>query len=176
MPNTEKQMTAMTTLRSKLFTEAEDIKEDAKTDQYSRGYRNALLWICNDIDIKYNIIFYSIIMDLRIEHIFKQEMGGDTSFKEKESGLSLLFGSTKYSKQEMKETWNRGIKHGIEIGLRKSSLEGQRIELNQNIDNEKHKEFIEKFYKLADEYKCAIQYHPQLGMVIVSKEQYENNK
>jgi hypothetical protein len=50
MPNTEKQMTAMTTLRSKLFTEAEDIKEDAKTDQYSRGYRNALLWICNDID------------------------------------------------------------------------------------------------------------------------------
>lgn len=40
----------MTTLRSKLFTEAEDIKEDAKTDQYSRGYRNALLWICNDID------------------------------------------------------------------------------------------------------------------------------
>ena len=50
MPNTEKQMTAMTTLRSKLFIEAEDIKEDAKTDQYSRGYRNALLWICNDID------------------------------------------------------------------------------------------------------------------------------
>ena len=49
MPNT-KQLTAMTTLRSKLFTEAEDIKEDAKTDQYSRGYRNALLWICNDID------------------------------------------------------------------------------------------------------------------------------
>ena len=50
MPNTEKQMTAMTTLRSKLFTEAETFKEDAKTDQYSRGYRNALLWICNDID------------------------------------------------------------------------------------------------------------------------------
>jgi len=50
MPNTEKQLTAMTTLRSKLFIEAEDIKEDAKTDQYSRGYRNALLWICNDID------------------------------------------------------------------------------------------------------------------------------
>ena len=49
MPNT-KQLTAMSTLRSKLFTEAEDIKEDAKTDQYSRGYRNALLWICNDID------------------------------------------------------------------------------------------------------------------------------
>lgn len=46
----EKQLTAMSTLRSKLFTEAEDIKEDAKTDQYSRGYRNALLWICNDID------------------------------------------------------------------------------------------------------------------------------
>lgn len=50
MPNTEKQLTAMSTLRSKLFAESESIKEDAKTDQYSRGYRNALLWICNDID------------------------------------------------------------------------------------------------------------------------------
>ena len=49
MANT-KQLTAMSTLRSKLFTESESIKEDAKTDQYSRGYRNALLWICNDID------------------------------------------------------------------------------------------------------------------------------
>lgn len=108
-------------------------------------------------------------MDIRIEHIFKQEMGGDTSFKEKESALSLLFGSTKYSKQEMKETWDRGIKHGIEIGLRKSSLEGQRIDLNRNTDNEKHKEFIEKFYRLADEYNCAIQYHPEIGMVIIER-------
>jgi hypothetical protein len=109
-------------------------------------------------------------MDLRIEHIFREEMKGDTSFQEKESGLSLLFGTNKYSKFEMRETWDRGIKHGIEIGLRKASLEGQRIELNRNNTNEKHKEFLEKFYKLVAEHKCAIQYHPQVGMVVVARQ------
>ena len=108
-------------------------------------------------------------MDLRVEHIFQDQMKGDTSFQEKESGLSLLFGTNKYSKQEMRETWDRGIKHGIEIGLRKASLEGQRIELNDNTTNETHKEFLRKFYQLANEYKCAIQYHPEIGMVVVSR-------
>lgn len=107
-------------------------------------------------------------MDLRIEHIFREEMRGDTSFQEKGTGLSLLFGTHKYSKQEMRETWDKGIKHGIEIGLRKASLEGQRIELTHNTTNEKHKEFLEKFYQLADEYRCAIQYHPEVGMVVVA--------
>lgn len=107
-------------------------------------------------------------MDLRIEHIFREAMQGDTSFQEKDSGLSLLFGTNKYSKQEMRETWDRGIKHGIEIGLRKASLDGQRIELSNNT-NEKHKEFLEKFYRLADEYKCAVQYHPEVGMVVVTR-------
>lgn len=108
-------------------------------------------------------------MDLRIEHIFREEMKGDTSFQEKENSLSLLFGTNKYSKQEMRETWNRGIKHGIEIGLRKASLEGQIIELSHNTTNEKHKEFLGKFYQLADEYKCAVQYHPEVGMVVVAR-------
>lgn len=108
-------------------------------------------------------------MDLRIEYIFRESMQGDASFQEKESGLSLLFGTHKYSKQEMKETWDRGIKYGIEIGLRKASLEGQKIELIHNTTNEKHKEFLEKFYQLADEYKCAFQYHPEVGMVVVAR-------
>jgi hypothetical protein len=30
-----------------------------------------------------------------------------------------------------------------------------------------HKEFLEKFYKLAEEYNCSIQYHPEVGMVAV---------
>jgi hypothetical protein len=106
-------------------------------------------------------------MDLRIEHIFREEMKGDKSFQEKESGLSLLFGTHKYSKVEIRETWDKGIKHGIEIGLQKASLEGQRIELNHNTPEGKHKEFLEKFYQLADEYKCAVQYHPVIGMVVV---------
>ena len=108
-------------------------------------------------------------MDLRVEHIFKEEMKGDTSFQEKDSTLNLLFGNNKYSKQEMRETWDRGIKHGIEIGLRKASLEGQKIELNNNITNQNHKEFLKKFYQLANEYKCAIQYHPKYGMIIINR-------
>jgi len=108
-------------------------------------------------------------MDMRIEHIFLETMKGDTSFQEKESGLSLIFGTNKYSKQEMKKTWDIGIKHGIEIGLRKASLEGQRVELSVNTTDQKHKEFLEKFYQLADEYKCAIQYHPKVGMVVVAR-------
>lgn len=111
-------------------------------------------------------------MDLRIEHIFREEMKGDTSFQEKESGLSLLFGTNKYSKVEMRETWHRGIKHGIEIGLRKASLEGQRIELNQNTKEGKQKEFLEKLYQLAEEYNCAIQYHLEHGMVVISKSEF----
>jgi hypothetical protein len=108
-------------------------------------------------------------MDLRIENIFWEEMKGDKSFQEKESGLSSLLGTYKFSKQEMRETWDRGIKLGIEIGLRKASLEGQRIELNYNTPEGKHKEFLEKFYQLAAEYKCAIQYHPEVGMVVVAR-------
>ena len=107
-------------------------------------------------------------MDLRIEHIFWEEMKDDKSFQEKEHPLSLLFGGTKYTKEDMKQTWQQGIKHGIEIGLRKASLDGQRIELNNNTTNERHKEFLEKFYQLAAEYKCAVQYHPEVGMVAIN--------
>ena len=105
-------------------------------------------------------------MDKRIEHIFREEMKDDRSFQEKDRGL-LIFG-TKYSKQEIKETWNRGIKRGIEIGLRKAGLEGQRIELNHNT-GEKHREFLDKFYQLCDSYNCAVQYHPEFGMVIIDR-------
>lgn len=108
-------------------------------------------------------------MDIRIEQIFKEEMYGDTSFQEKENTLSLLFGGMKYTQQDMKETWNKGIKHGIEIGLRKASLEGQQIELNSNTQEGKHKEFLKNFYRLADEYNCAIQYHPEKGMTVISR-------
>lgn len=108
-------------------------------------------------------------MDLRIEHIFWEEMKDDKSFQEKEHLLSSLFGRGKYTKEDMKQTWQRGIKHGIEIGLRKASLDGQRIELNNNTTDERHKEFLEKFYQLAAEYKCAVQYHPKVGMVVVAR-------
>jgi hypothetical protein len=112
-------------------------------------------------------------MDLRIENIFFEEMKYDKSFQEKEFGLlSLLFGTTKYSQKEVRDIWHQGIKYGIEIGLIKASLEGQRIELNHNTSDEKHKEFLDKFHKLADEYNCYIQYHPKHGMTVITKDSY----
>lgn len=112
-------------------------------------------------------------MDLRVERIFQDEMKDDKSFQEKESSLTIFFGS-RYTNQDMRDTWNKGIKHGIEIGLRKASLDGQIIDLNTNthINNSRHKEFLEKFYKLSDEYNCAIQYHPEVGLKVIDKEKY----
>ena len=106
-------------------------------------------------------------MDLRIKQIFAEEMKGDTSFQE--TAFLPLF-PIRYSQSEMRKTWDNGIKLGIEIGLNRASLEGQRIELNHNTLEGKNKEFLEKFYKLAEEYKCAIQYHPQIGMVVLDRE------
>ena len=108
-------------------------------------------------------------MDARIEFIFREATHGDTSFIEKPSFLELIFGRDKYTPQEMRDTWHRGIKHGIEIGLIKAGLDGQRIELLNNTTDIKHSEFIEKLYELCDEYGCYIQYHPLLGMTIISK-------
>jgi hypothetical protein len=108
-------------------------------------------------------------MDLRINEIFNREMNGDTSFTEPDSFLSTFFGANKYTKQDAKEVWNNGIKLGIEIGLNHAGFEQQMIELKQNTDNsnnEKHKEFLEKFYKLAQHYNCVIKYNPQVGLKI----------
>ena len=109
-------------------------------------------------------------MDSRIETIFLEQTKGDNSFTDnKQRSIKTAIFGVNYSKDEMKETWNRGIRYGIEIGLNAASLEGQKIELNANTPDGKNKEFLEKFYKLAEEYGCAIQYHPKLGMVVLDK-------
>ena len=108
-------------------------------------------------------------MDSRIERIMNEQEQSDKSFLEKDSSLSSLFGQKKYTNQEMRETWLRGIRHGVEIGLFKASLEGQKIELQRNTEDESHAEFIRKFYALAEEYGCAIQYHPIHGMTIIAR-------
>jgi hypothetical protein len=106
-------------------------------------------------------------MDSRVEQIYLEHMKNDTSFNNDSLSFGdLLFGGT-YSNSDMRKTWELGIKHGIEIGLNVASIEGQIIELNNNTLSKKNKEFLEKFYKLTNEYKCAIQYHPIKGMVIV---------
>lgn len=108
-------------------------------------------------------------MDGRIEQIMSEQELNDKSFLEKDSLISSLFGTNKYTKCEMREAWFKGIRHGLEIGLFRAGLEGQKIELGKNTENEKHQEFIRKYYELAEEYGCAIQYHPVHGMTIVSR-------
>ena len=88
-------------------------------------------------------------MTQRVEYIFWKEMKDDTSFNDnKPSSIKEFLFGVSYSNQDMRETWDSGIKHGIEIGLRCNSLEGQRIELDTNTSEGKSKEFLEKFYKL----------------------------
>ena len=106
-------------------------------------------------------------MDARIERIMSEQELDDRSFMEKETLLGSLF-SRGYTSQEMREAWLRGIRHGVEIGLHKASLEGQKIELGKNAC-ERHQEFIRKYYELAEEHGCAIQYHPAHGMTIVAR-------
>ena len=98
-------------------------------------------------------------MEDRIKKIMDEFKVNDNSFKEK--------GSLFYSKQDMREAWHSGVSCGVELGLNKASLEGQKLELISNTKTPKHKDFLEKFYKLAGEYNCAVQYHPLHGMVIV---------
>lgn len=109
-------------------------------------------------------------MNTRIENIMFEFKQNDKSFQEKESAFELLFRpfGRRYSNQELRDIWHSGIRCGIEVGLNEASLEGQKLEIYNNVKNPKHKEFLDKFYELASEYNCAIQYHPQYGMVVES--------
>ena len=33
----------------------------------------------------------------------------------------------------------------------------------------KHREFLEKMYALCEEYECSIEYHPEVGMIVLDK-------
>jgi hypothetical protein len=108
-------------------------------------------------------------MDAYINNIVSEMKISDNSFKEPETMLSLLFGGHKYTQSEAREIWFSGIAVGLEEGLRRASLEGQRIQINSNMQNERQKEFYEKFLRLAQEYKCQIQYHPHFGMCVIDR-------
>ena len=109
-------------------------------------------------EIKLDISF-----DSRIEIAMLDQRTHDKSFTDKG-----LFGMTpKFSQSEVREIWLSGIKYGMEQGLYMASLEGQRININNNIKNERQKEFYNKFLELANKYECAIQYHPSEGMCVI---------
>ena len=101
-----------------------------------------------------------------IDRIFEENFKEDNSFTSENLIFSTIFGEKKYRLSKVREIYQRAIKTGIGVGLRNASVEGQRIDLIKNTANVKHKEFLDKFHKLAEEYNCAIQYHPIYGMTI----------
>ena len=55
------------------------------------------------------------------------------------------------------------MQHGIEM----AGLPGQKIDLYNNCKKPRQKDFLDKFYKLCEEYNCAVAYSPQDGMCVV---------
>jgi hypothetical protein len=106
--------------------------------------------------------------DVRVFNAIQEAKIHDKSFMGKENFLTILLkGGISYSQSEVREIWFKAIALGMQEGLRMGSLEGQRIEITNNIQNSRHKEFYENFLKLAQKYNCAIQYHPTEGMCVV---------
>jgi hypothetical protein len=104
--------------------------------------------------------------NLRVDQIYFQNFFDDKSFTEKPGWLNSV---DHEHQRELRDTWEQGIKTGIQVGLESASLEGQRIELTNNTTNPRHVEFLQKHYALCTEYNVAIQYHPKLGLVIINQ-------
>lgn len=78
-----------------------------------------------------------------------------------------LFGPPSYKQREVREIYLNAIGVGMLRGIEIGSIQGQRIDLTNSCKEPRQKEFLEKFYKLAEEYNCAIIYHPNDGMVVM---------
>ena len=89
----------------------------------------------------------------------------DKSFTESPF-LGGIFGGIKYTQSEVRDIWFKGIRHGIEIGLNNAPLAGPRID-SVTTKDPRHKKFYAEFLKLAEQYNCAMQYHPEIGMCVV---------
>ncbi len=104
--------------------------------------------------------------DPRVFHAIQTAKRNDNSFKEKESLLTLITGGIKFSQSQVRDIWFQAMELGMEKGLEMGSREGQRVDLFNSCKVPRQKEFLEKFYKLAEEYNCSIMYHPTDGMCI----------
>jgi len=90
----------------------------------------------------------------------------DTSFTEP----GFMGFEPKYPQHEVREAWFGGMELGIQHGLYMASLEGQRVRICANMENDKQREFYEKFLDLAEKYNCAISYHPSKGMCVIDQD------
>lgn len=101
--------------------------------------------------------------DPRVFSAIQNARINDKSFTEKG-----VFGiKIKYPQEEVREIWFQAMSLGMLEGLRMGSIEGQRIDTSNGCKNERHKEFYQKFLKLANEYNCAILFHPEEGMCVM---------
>ena len=104
--------------------------------------------------------------DARVFNAIQDAKKNDTSFTDR--GLLGMF-PPKYSQTEVRKIWFDAMGLGMQEGLRMASIEGQIIDLTNNRNNPKHREFLDKLYKLMGEYNCAIQYHSLYGMLVVDR-------
>ena len=101
--------------------------------------------------------------DPRIFHEIHAQKKVDNSFTERG-----LFGFTqKYDQSRVREIYFDAMALGMQRGIEIGAVKGQRIDLFNNCKEPRQKEFLEKFYKLAEEYNCAIVYHPHDGMCVL---------
>ena len=102
--------------------------------------------------------------DVRVFHAMQEARRTDTSFTDR--GFLNMF-PPKYKQHEVRDIWFKAMALGMEEGLRMGTLQGQKIDLFNNCKEHRHKEFLEKFYKLASDYNCAISYHPNEGICVI---------
>lgn len=101
-----------------------------------------------------------------IDRIFNEELDGDMSFLDDGViGLHVYVGTQLYSAKETRQAYHDGIRRGIEIGLRKAWMEQRRLPL-PNMTLRKSQEFLEKFYRLTQEYNCSMQFELGLGITV----------
>jgi len=101
--------------------------------------------------------------DSRVFYAIQEAKRTDKSFTEK----GFLGLPIKYSQGECREFWFQAMGIGMLEGLKMGSIQGQKIDITNSCKNERHKEFYTKFLKLAEEYNCAIVYHPIDGMCVM---------
>lgn len=98
-----------------------------------------------------------------VEKIMHGVRLSDRSFTER----GFMGFAPRYSQSEVRDIWMNGIRHGVELGLLQGSLEGQAMDLEGSIKDDRVREFYDKFLGLCVEYGCAIQYHPLHGLVVI---------
>lgn len=113
---------------------------------------------------KEEILKRQMCQDPRVFNAIQKAKQTDKAFTDR--GFMNMFPPT-YKQHEVREIWFDALALGMNEGLRMATIQGQQIDLTLNCKNQKHRDFLEKFYELSKEYNCAITYHPLKGMMVI---------